>query len=368
MKPRNWANGLADYTVEDLYAFLSTHTLIRDPGVEYEYSNLGVGLLGHLIALKVGTNYESLVVERICKPLGMESTRVTLTPESKVRTATGHDWFGTPVEDMVNPTLAGAGTIRSTANDMLKYLSANLGLTESPLTLLMQKTHETRLKIKSQDGAENQGLAWVSAGDLVWHAGGTSGFATFAGFNKKQRRGIVVLSNSSAGRGVYSIVNLLLNSDWHSDKRPTFAQAKPSTPPPLPVFVKLNETRLDAFVGRYRLPSGQVFNITREQDHLILLPERRGGLELHAESETKVSCPLFPFEVVLLKGDKGEVIGVTTACGEPDFTGKATRLSPHGALRSHPKTTVWFLVGCGLLLSFAFAAMARKHWRLNRNV
>jgi serine-type D-Ala-D-Ala carboxypeptidase/endopeptidase len=361
LKPRSWANGLADYTTEDLYAFLAAHTLIRDPGVKYEYSNLGVGLLGHVIALKSGTNYESLVLNRICTPLGMESTRITLTPELKGRAAIGHDGFGKPTEDMVNPTLAGAGAIHSTVNDMLKYVSANLGLTESSLTALIQETHDTRLKNKNQDGAENQGLAWVSAGDLVWHAGGTSGFAAFAGFNKKQRRGIVVLSNSSAGRGVYSIVNLLMNSDWHPDKRPVFTYTKPSAPAPPPTFVKLNATALDAFAGRYQLASKQVFNITREQDHLILLPERRGGLELYPESETKLSCPLFQFEVAILKNERGQTIGVTTTCGERDFTGTALRISSRGTEAAFRKTTAWLLTGSGLLLLIAAVLVARRH-------
>jgi CubicO group peptidase (beta-lactamase class C family) len=330
LKPRNWANGYADYTNEGLYAFLSGHTLIRDPGVQYEYSNLGMGLLGHVIALETGTDYESLVLDRICKPLGMASTRITLTPELKARLATGHDWFGKPAATQDLGALSGAGGIHSTANDMLKYLSANLGLTESRLTPLMQKTQETRLKIKVQDGAENQGLAWVSAGDLIWHAGGTSGFSSFAGFNRKERRGIVVLFNSSAGRGVYPVVNLLLNADWRADKRPTVTPIARPAFPPAPVFVKLDGAALDTFVGRYQLASGHVFRLSREQDHLIMLPERRGGLELYPESEAKVSCPYFQFEVTLLKDAKGEIIGVTTACPEPDFTGKAMRVPPSG--------------------------------------
>ena len=66
----------ADFTVEKLYAFLSGYQLTRDPGAKWEYSNLGMGLLGHVIALKAGTDYESLVVERICRPLKMDSTRI----------------------------------------------------------------------------------------------------------------------------------------------------------------------------------------------------------------------------------------------------------------------------------------------------
>ena len=50
MSPANPANPYADYTVEQMYAFLSGHELRRDIGSEFEYSNLAVGLLGHVLA------------------------------------------------------------------------------------------------------------------------------------------------------------------------------------------------------------------------------------------------------------------------------------------------------------------------------
>ena len=50
LKPKDPRNPYAGYTVDDLYQFLSGYTLPRDPGSEFEYSNLGAGLLGHLLA------------------------------------------------------------------------------------------------------------------------------------------------------------------------------------------------------------------------------------------------------------------------------------------------------------------------------
>lgn len=110
LEPKRADNPYADYSVEKMYAFLSGYRLTRDPGSQYEYSNLGVGLLGHVIALKAGTDYESLVVDRICRPLGMDSTRIRLTPELKARFAAGHNEYGYAVPAWDNPTLAGAGT------------------------------------------------------------------------------------------------------------------------------------------------------------------------------------------------------------------------------------------------------------------
>jgi serine-type D-Ala-D-Ala carboxypeptidase/endopeptidase len=69
---KEWSDKvMAAYTMDHMYEFLSKHQLRRDPGLEFEYSNVGMALLAHAIALKAGTNYESLVMERICRPLQM---------------------------------------------------------------------------------------------------------------------------------------------------------------------------------------------------------------------------------------------------------------------------------------------------------
>jgi len=53
-KPADAANPYADYTVQQMYDFLSSYQLPRDPGAEFEYSNLGVGLLGHILSRVTG--------------------------------------------------------------------------------------------------------------------------------------------------------------------------------------------------------------------------------------------------------------------------------------------------------------------------
>ena len=208
-------NAFADYGVERLYAFLHSFTLSRDPGTRFEYSNVGMALLGHALALRAGTNYESLVAERICRPLKMESTRVTLTPELKARLAVGHDKLGKPAPKWDFQVYVGTGGLHSTANDLLKYVSANAGLAPCALTPLMERTHVIRHKGTSDHG--DTAMAWYSRGEgdqpgmeLIGHAGGTGGHETFIGFGKKQRRGVVVLCNQQEGLSPETIGWLLL--------------------------------------------------------------------------------------------------------------------------------------------------------------
>ena len=61
MAMKDPSNPYVDYTVQQMYDFLSGYTLTRDIGAQYEYSNLGVGLLGHVLALRAGMSYEALV-------------------------------------------------------------------------------------------------------------------------------------------------------------------------------------------------------------------------------------------------------------------------------------------------------------------
>ena len=116
---------------------------------------------------------------------------------------------------------------RSTANDLLKYVSANLGLTPSNLTQLMEETHAVHFH-ESADA--DIGLAWEISHDqkgakIVWKTGGTAGCRTFVGLNKARRRGVVVLSNSQDFDLVYNLGNFLLESEWQSLRRPALQPA-----------------------------------------------------------------------------------------------------------------------------------------------
>ena len=81
--PEDWSNPYVDYTVKNLYEFLSNYTLTRDIGAQFEYSNLGMGLLGHILALRSDTTFEELVKSRICDELGLEDTTISLTPSNR---------------------------------------------------------------------------------------------------------------------------------------------------------------------------------------------------------------------------------------------------------------------------------------------
>ena len=178
---------------------------------KFEYLNVGMALLGHVIALKAGTHFESLVANRICRPLHMDSTCIALTPELKVRLAMGHDDSGKPSPPWKLQAYSPAGGVHSTANDLLKYVSAHAGLAPSSLTPLMKETHVVRFKdSRGLSGVPGFGvfgrtaMDWVDRGayqppgmELLGHAGGAGSYHAWVGFDKKQSRGVVVLTTAN---------------------------------------------------------------------------------------------------------------------------------------------------------------------------
>ena len=205
-KPKDEANPYADYSIQQLYDFLSGYSLIRDIGTRYEYSNLGAGLLGHALSRRAAMGYEALLRARVLDPLGMSNTRITLTSEMKARLAMGHketprtseNPYGlTPVPNWDIPTLSGAGALRSSANDMLTFLTAYLGYVKTPLADAMADQLSIR---RPSDGADFEvAYGWrvqtKYGSTIIWHGGATGGYRCYIGFDPEARVGVIVLSN-----------------------------------------------------------------------------------------------------------------------------------------------------------------------------
>jgi D-alanyl-D-alanine-carboxypeptidase/D-alanyl-D-alanine-endopeptidase len=220
LQPKDTNNPYADYTVDDMYLFLSGFNLPRDIGSEYEYSNFGYGLLGHALALRAGKRWEQAVTERILQPLEMLDTTVALTPAMTSRLAVGHDAAGQPVPNWDIPALAGMGALRSTANDMLKFLAANMDSPGGCLGPALALTHVSRRQAWSP--ATAIGLAWQIGHEerpgIIRHSGGTGGYASFIGFDPVMGAGVVVFANSAIS--VFDIGFHLIDQRFPLDEPP----------------------------------------------------------------------------------------------------------------------------------------------------
>lgn len=191
--PADPMNPYADYTEEDMFDFISSCTLTRPIGSQYEYSNLAMGLLGQILARQANTSYEELMLKKIALPLQMNETKITFDENMKNNLAYGYAG-GEQVENWDLPGMAGAGAIRSSTSDMVKYVSAQMNITHTPLHDAMMLTHQPRHNLV---GGNEIGINWaiddVRGHKIINHGGATGGYRAFVGFTDKM--GVVVMTN-----------------------------------------------------------------------------------------------------------------------------------------------------------------------------
>lgn len=298
--PANWADPYADYTEDKLLTFLASYELPRDIGAKHEYSNFAVGLLGYALARAADTDYATLLKTRILDPLGMTDTAIALSDEQKSRFAKGYadGLIETPPWEW--DVLAGAGALRSTANDMLKFLSAAMD-PASPIGPLMQ---EATAQLRPAEGGVEVGLGWmvVNAPDqqFIFHSGGTGGYRAFMGFRSELKQAVVVLSNLASIVATDDIGFHLLD-----------ASIPLAEPPKERVAITLPVDKLDAVTGTYQFNPNLIMEVRREGDKLIAQATAQIAVEIFPESETSFFYTIVDAQLEFRIGADGKADQVT---------------------------------------------------------
>lgn len=221
--PSDWyarPDPLGSYTSAQLDEFVSGYVPEYEPGTHYRYANLAFGLLGNALAHRAGKTYEALLIERVCEPLGLRHTRITLTADMQKHLTQGHALDGTPTPLWNFPALPGAGTVRSNAKDLTVFLKACMGLTRTPLSAALERLRATRRPTPL--AGTDAGLGWfMSSNDsenIVWKSGLSGGCNTFVGFSTRKRRGAIVLCNflwRPIDAGTIALGVNLINPQFH---------------------------------------------------------------------------------------------------------------------------------------------------------
>lgn len=310
--PKDVTNPYADYSVTQLYQFLSGYQLPRDPGASYEYSNVGMGLLGHALARRAGMSYERLVTTRVLGPLGMRETAITLSPALAARLVPGHGESGEVVPPWDIPTLAGAGALRSTAKDMLTFLAANLDSSGGELSRALRETHASRRPTTIPD--MTIGLAWhilsrPGGTAIVWHNGGTGGYRSFAGFDAARKVGVVLLTNSIVGADDIGF-HLL---DTSLGLRP---------PPAPPAEVSLDSSTLARYVGEYELSPDFHLAVRQEGRQLFIQATGQPKVRIYAESEAEFFLKAVDAQITFVRDSAGTVTGLVLHQNGRDVPGR----------------------------------------------
>ncbi|HEV2700235.1 MAG TPA: serine hydrolase [Steroidobacteraceae bacterium] len=312
--PQDPSDPYADYSAQKLYAFLKGYSLPRDIGAKYEYSNTGAGLLGYALARRAGMDFGALVQRRITGPLGMRSTAITLAPAEMSRLAPGHDARLNRSANWDFTTLAGAGALRSDADDMLTFLGAELGYVKTPLAKAMKAQLEPRRPTDIPNTVI--ALGWHITAPLVWHDGGTGGYRSMIAFDPKQGVGVVVLSNTFTTAGVDDIL-------VHLFAGTPLAPPPPPPPPPTPSVEHhasaVDATVLQGLVGRYQAAPNLVVEITLQDGQLYARLTGQPRFPVFPEGQHRVFWKVVDAQADFAVDARGRATAMTLHQGGQDL-------------------------------------------------
>lgn len=256
------------------------------PGSVYAYSNLGAGLLGFCLAGDAPA-LERRFTERLFGPLGLADTRILLASEQESRLAAPHGAGGRRGSRWRFDALAGAGALHSCADDLLRFAALELGLEPAagaapanPLAPELLATLELARseRWRSPAGDLALGLGWhlETSSGVRWHNGQTGGYHSYLALDPRQRFGVVVLANASAGEA--DLFGLALRRLLAGEPAADFGGR---------AHVALETAALEPLVGEYTAGFLQKRRVFREGPRLFLAETGAEPVRLYALSPTR---------------------------------------------------------------------------------
>jgi CubicO group peptidase (beta-lactamase class C family) len=293
--PADTGNPYREYSVATVYQFLNNHQLRRDIGAEFEYSNLGVGLLGIALGRAADSSIKDLIRERILEPLGMRMTRYEREGEMAAWLAPGRGQGGRPAPYWdASEGIAGAGGLRSNIDDMLLYLRAQLTPPDNGVGRAIRAAQQERHRFATGEAfGLNWGIRTPQGRTILTHGGGTGGFNTMIAFDPARRTGFVMLTNTGG-----------FEDDLAMD---FLVRGAPAARPE----VRVAREVLARYAGEYDLGTPRPAFVRLEDDGAMTL--RVGGnvrFRMFADSDSTFFLKRAPWRVRFTRDAGGAVTGM----------------------------------------------------------
>jgi CubicO group peptidase (beta-lactamase class C family) len=251
----NSPNPYAHYSPDRLWAALSAYKLSRPAPCAMDYSNWGVATVAEVLAAHYGKTFAELVRERITAPLKMTETSVADGSDTANLTP-GFD-NDEKVDAWTFQAFAGAGGIRSTASDMLRFGAAILAGKAGPLGAAAERMV---LPLGAFPGGEIGYALFVrgEAGDrLYFHDGLTAGFRSTLAILPAAREVLVVMASNSMAQVTPVVLNL---ESEHFGAAGGASEASPPAAPTAPV--------LSDYSGVFRIDDRSAFTFVAQDGAL----------------------------------------------------------------------------------------------------
>jgi CubicO group peptidase (beta-lactamase class C family) len=293
------------------------------PGSRYAYSGEGIVLLQLIVETITKKPLEELMQQLVFQPLGMTRTSMVWQDRFEADFANGYDEYGRSLGADRRTRADAAGSMQTTIADFARFTQAVLngkGLSkksrEEMLGSQIQITSKREFPtLDDQTTDENKairlsyglgwGLYWTPYGKAFFKEGHSDGEMNYTVCFDTQKTGIVVMTNSANGEGMYKeLLEGVLRNTFTPIEWEGFTPYNQ-----LPARIPLKEHRaisvdavlLQRYAGRYGNQPDEILTIQREGDHLSVQKNDEQKLDLFPESKTdffsKTNDYVFTFEV-----------------------------------------------------------------------
>jgi CubicO group peptidase (beta-lactamase class C family) len=272
------ARQMVPHTTDQIVDYVRDLPLRSTPGERFAYNNFGYYLLGMVIEKVTGGKYEDVLKDQILAPAGMTDTGYGWPGTIIVKRASGYDGRGAALRNtrpIDMQSLFGAGGLYSTVLDLLKWNQILYGEKLLP---------EASKKLMWTPALENYAFGWEIAAPApetqgharMSHSGGGIGFGANLIRVTDQKLTSIVLSNNEATPATV-MSNEILAIYYNQPVKLPVARPVATVGPAV----------YDRYAGRYQLPSGVLFTISREGSKFFAEFPGPGKFELTPESETR---------------------------------------------------------------------------------
>ncbi|MCO8121913.1 beta-lactamase family protein [Stieleria sp. TO1_6] len=288
-------NPYADYTSKLALEFLQNHQPTRAPGEKMEYSNFATSLLGFLLCNQQSVSYDQLLHSRISGPLMMQETTVTEDANVLKRLAQGHRSPGNSTSTWEFADMPGAGGIRSSIADMMRFAQANLDPPNDAIGKAIELAWQQHQP--SQGDAFAMGLGWHLArdGQTRWHNGQTAGFHSMLMVNRNIPAAVVVLSNTA-----------VLEIDVLGEDFMRMLAGSPVKPKQIEEQVRVPVEKMQKLEGRYQLAPTFIFDVKVNDGKLMVGVTNQPTFQVYPKSETEWFYKVVPASLVFKADSKGD--------------------------------------------------------------
>lgn len=218
---RKTPNGpYADFSRDDLLAWFRQRGDTSAPKVHrHHYSNLGFGLLGEAMAIMEGQPFSDLLADKVMGPLGLLDTTDRLSDAQKGRFAQPRTTSGKAVSPWIFQSLAAAGCLRSSAQDLASFAKVVIRALQTPQTVLERAIARSNIPILSlgRRGAlvpRAQCSGWLQVTmdqqvpGYVFHNGGSAGSSCALYVSPDRQTAFGILSNNGVAGNLWGATKL----------------------------------------------------------------------------------------------------------------------------------------------------------------